>query len=787
MKRALVTLALMGCCAGSTAHAAWTPTAVESVPIVADSTIAQDQPIVEVDGAGGVLVLWRDARTGVLRPAMQRLRFDGERFPGWPTDGLVLSTDADSVSGCVMVSDSAGGAIVAWSERRGANPMIYAQHVLASGQRDPRWPVDGLALATGNSYGRNPAICTDGTGGAFIAWEDSASAVNGWDVRARRVTRNSSLAPGPVAVCTTVGDQTKIALLADTLGGAFLAWRDARTVESKIYGAHLRAGTGEASGMVDGTALVLADRPFKQGPQLLPNGDGGILLIWGDASWTQPASYPDQRIHAQRFNSALQLDPSWPSAPIFYLSAPEPAQTWRVSADGAGGVLVAVAYFSYALYDTDVSYYFTCGGHITRTGTETPYPFPPLFSVPLYYSGWLTRLGPLVPLGREGALLLCPLRSAGASSGIDLFALRMLPDGSRDPHWLAAGNLVSSGDDYQDAVAAVPDGTGGAIAVWSDNRRPGLRRLYAQRIERFGRLGQPGATITSLRDIANDQGGKLRVSWNASRLDVSPANTITRYEVWRRDGATWVLAGSQPARQFAGYSMVISTPTDSTAGGAPATVLVRAVADDVAEWWDSWTAEGWSVDNIAPLTPTEFASQFSPGNVTLSWRANLEADLAGYRLYGGRDPDFTPGPLNFVAQVAAPSWSHAPGTYDWYKLQAVDAHGNGSGFVATQVSGFTGVAEKPRALAFAAPGPNPASTGCQLRFALPAPARVTLAIYDAHGRSVRTLVDGEREAGEHAIDWNLHDGAGGRTAPGLYFVRLTTSGKTFTRRLVVLD
>ena len=101
MKRALVTLALMGCCAGSTAHAAWTPTAVESVPIVADSTIAQDQPIVEVDGAGGVLVLWRDARTGVLRPAMQRLRFDGERFPGWPTDGLVLSTEsAICLAGC---------------------------------------------------------------------------------------------------------------------------------------------------------------------------------------------------------------------------------------------------------------------------------------------------------------------------------------------------------------------------------------------------------------------------------------------------------------------------------------------------------------------------------------------------------------------------------------------------------------------------------------------------------------------------------------------------------------
>ena len=90
------------------------------------------------------------------------------------------------------------------------------------------------------------------------------------------------------------------------------------------------------------------------------------------------------------------------------------------------------------------------------------------------------------------------------------------------------------------------------------------------------------------------------------------------------------------------------------------------------------------MDNIAPLTPTEFASQFSPATSPCPGARTSEADLAGYRLYGGRDPDFTPGPLNFVAQVAAPSWSHAPGTYDWYKLQAVDAHGNGSGFVATR-------------------------------------------------------------------------------------------------------
>jgi hypothetical protein len=90
-------------------------------------------------------------------------------------------------------------------------------------------------------------------------------------------------------------------------------------------------------------------------------------------------------------------------------------------------------------------------------------------------------------------------------------------------------------------------------------------------------------------------------------------------------------------------------------------------------------------------------------------------------------------------------------------------------------------------LSFAPPRPNPLrGGGTEFQFGLPKSARVSLAVYDATGRRVARLIDGERPAGRETIRWNGRDDAGATVPAGLYFVRFATPGLQQTARLVVL-
>lgn len=82
--------------------------------------------------------------------------------------------------------------------------------------------------------------------------------------------------------------------------------------------------------------------------------------------------------------------------------------------------------------------------------------------------------------------------------------------------------------------------------------------------------------------------------------------------------------------------------------------------------------------------------------------------------------------------------------------------------------------------------PNPFNPMTSIRYALPEPGHVKLAVYDAAGRLVATLVDGETKAGPHATAWDSRNDDGVTVASGVYFCRLEAGGKTLTRKMVLL-
>jgi len=93
-------------------------------------------------------------------------------------------------------------------------------------------------------------------------------------------------------------------------------------------------------------------------------------------------------------------------------------------------------------------------------------------------------------------------------------------------------------------------------------------------------------------------------------------------------------------------------------------------------------------------------------------------------------------------------------------------------------------------LELAAPFPNPSRGGFQLSYSLPAPAGVRIEVFDVAGRRASVVESSRREAGRHRVTWDATSATGDPVSPGIYFVRLRSSGEsgelTAVRKVTVL-
>jgi aminopeptidase N len=82
--------------------------------------------------------------------------------------------------------------------------------------------------------------------------------------------------------------------------------------------------------------------------------------------------------------------------------------------------------------------------------------------------------------------------------------------------------------------------------------------------------------------------------------------------------------------------------------------------------------------------------------------------------------------------------------------------------------------------------PNPFGPATTIRYSVPRGMHVRLSIYDAAGRRVVNLLDGELRDGSGQVMWDARDASGRNVAAGTYFCRLTTECGGRTIPLVVV-
>lgn len=316
-------------------HAAAAPAFAANTP-VCTALGEQGETQIIPDGSGGALVAWHDARTDTFDIYVQHILPSGLMDPAWPANGRAVCTAARRQRYPQLVTDGAGGAIVVWEDQRTVDTDIYAHHVLASGAVDPAWPAQGLAVCVGGGSQTAPRLVSDGAGGAILAWEDNRSPI---DIYAHHVLATGTVDPAwPVnglGVCTAIGGQQAPELLTDGAGGALVVWSDNRAgLNSDLYAHHvLVSGSVDATWPANGLALCTASGD-QRWPRLVTDGSGGAIVAWED--WRN--GLPD--IFVTRLLSSGVVDPAWVSNGLAVSTASGYQITPQPVSDGAGGVLL---------------------------------------------------------------------------------------------------------------------------------------------------------------------------------------------------------------------------------------------------------------------------------------------------------------------------------------------------------------------------------------------------------------------------------------------------------------
>ena len=802
MKRGFLTLAFLCICpllvVAPPLQAQW----IEDGVGVCTETNVQDDLAIIADGAGGAYIAWEDLRSGGASDIYMQ-RVDARGNPLWTAGGVAICTATGYQNVVRIVSDESGGAIVSWLDRRAASNDVYAQRVDENGTT--LWTADGVAVCNESHDQYDPVMTADGTGGAVIAWRDYRP--GNIDIYAQRIDSNGNAlwAANGVTVCTDPTTQDYMQITSSGPGEAIVVWADARGGDFDIYVQRLYS-TGATAWTYNGYPVCTASA-HQLLPQIVPDPSFGAIVVWQDARGASTD------IYAQRVSIAGYA--TWTADGVAICTATDNQYDPMLTADGGGGAFIT---WEDNRSGTDWDVY---AAHIDIGGT-LHWTANGIVVSAAYYN----QDDPKITFDGDGG---CVITWEDARRGTnDVFAQRL--DGDGNAHWTANGAPVCLAAYTQYTPQIASDGVGGAMIAWEDTRVAGDYNIYAQRIERNGYWGYPAPSITGTRDVPGDEGGFVNVAWDASRLDPWPEELIYYYTVWRaidesealaltRGGASmirdyapglpresvrmerlgsetyyWKMISTLYAHGLGAYSEIVPTVFDSTAVCAEYHYFqVIAHTSDWSKEWISAPDSGYSVDNLVPCPPICLAGEqsYNPEGLELTWTPNEELDLDFYTIYRATDPGFTPGPDNLLASQCDTLYFDGEWTWDGgycYKVAAVDIHGNESEYTLLCSENITGdeTPVKPPVTYLEQNYPNPFNPSTSIAFGLNGPGQVSLRIYDATGRLVRTLVEESREAGVYHEIWDGRDNGGRAIASGIYFYRLITGDFVQTKKMLLL-
>ena len=154
----------------------------------------QEMPDFTVDSDGGSIIAWLEYGWGVSFPCSRVQRISPLGQAMW-VGGRTISDNGDCLN-IFTTTDGDDGALFVWADRRADAGNVYTQNINSVGTLC--WPAEGIPISTVAGMQTGCTICSDGAGGAMMAWQDLR---NGTDFDIYAASVNSS--GDPVATFLT--------------------------------------------------------------------------------------------------------------------------------------------------------------------------------------------------------------------------------------------------------------------------------------------------------------------------------------------------------------------------------------------------------------------------------------------------------------------------------------------------------------------------------------------------------------------------------------------------------
>lgn len=208
-------------------------------------------------------------------------------------------------------------------------------------------------------------------------------------------------------------------------------------------------------------------------------------------------------------------------------------------------------------------------------------------------------------------------------------------------------------------------------------------------------------------------------------------------------------------------------------------------ADNVSEFSDEIIV---STNLPTPVELAHFSSQIVKNTVILKWITATELNNYGFEIERSRSNDKTFKKIGFVAGKGT---VNEPQAYEFidaaesagkytYRLKQIDL--DGSFEYSEEITVEVTVPDK---FELSQNYPNPFNPETEFNYFVAENAKISLVIYDLLGRTVKALLNENKEPGYYSIAWDGRDDSGNKVVSGVYFARMIAGSFRQVRKLVL--